>query len=74
MEKNDVFLFKEVTCPMVLVECGFLSNPQEAQQLQNGEYQQKLARGIMEGIGGFSGKKPLKKVPFIDSRGENKEY
>ena len=71
MVKNDVFLFKEVTCPMVLVECGFLSNPHEAEQLQTVEYQQKLARGIIEGIGGYSGKKPQEKVPFIDSRREN---
>lgn len=71
MVKNDVFLFKEVTCPMVLVECGFLSNPQEAERLQTGEYQQKLARGIMEGIAGFSGKKPQEKVPFIVSKGKN---
>ncbi len=32
--------------PSVLVECGFLSNPQEAQRLTQPRYQQALAEGI----------------------------
>ena len=34
----------------VLVECGFLSNPAEAQLLQNKEYQKKLAFAIVYGV------------------------
>ena len=36
--------------PTVLVECGFLSNINEAKLLENEDYQMKLAWGIYLGI------------------------
>lgn len=64
--RDGVFLLKEVICPIVIVECGFLSNTEEAQLLQKQEYQQKLAQGIMDGITEFTGKR--KELPkIIDS-------
>lgn len=36
--------------PCILVECGFLSNPEEDEKLNTPEYQQKLAEGMVEGI------------------------
>ena len=50
---GGVFLLKNTTIPSVIVECGFLSNPQEAELLQQEEYQQKLAWGIYLGITRF---------------------
>ncbi len=47
---GGVFLLKNTTIPSVIVECGFLSNPQEAKLLQNEEYQQKVAWGIYLGV------------------------
>ena len=41
---------KHVEIPITLVECGFLSNKNEAKQLQTDEYQSKLAWGIYNGI------------------------
>lgn len=67
MSKSDVFLFKEVTCPIAIIECGFLSNPQEAELLQNSQYQKKLAVGIFKGITEFTGKKPHKEIKTVDS-------
>lgn len=40
---STVYLMNHVTCPAILVECGFLSNPKEDQLLQTAEYQTKLA-------------------------------
>ena len=37
-------------CAAVIAECGFLSNPEEAKKLEDGEYQDKLAWGIYIGI------------------------
>ena len=34
---------KHITCPAVLVECGFLSNAGEEERLRSGGYQTKLA-------------------------------
>lgn len=52
MEKaNDsYYILKKTTCPVVIVECGFLSNHAEAALLKDEEYQRKLAEGIKEGI------------------------
>ena len=36
--------------PCILVECGYLTNPDEDVRLNDPEYQQKLAEGMVEGI------------------------
>ena len=35
---------------MVIVECGFLSNPQESKLLQDADYQKKVAEAIGMGV------------------------
>lgn len=40
---KTVYLMNHVSCPAVLVECGFLSNPKEDQLLQQDSYQTKIA-------------------------------
>lgn len=42
----DVYLMRHVTCPAVLVECGFLSNSAETERLQDPNYQTLLAMTI----------------------------
>lgn len=44
------YIIENVEIPTTLVECGFLSNPEEEAQLQNEEYQDRLAWGIYNGI------------------------
>ena len=40
---KDIYLLREIDCPGILVECGFLSNPQEAEKLKSPDYQLELA-------------------------------
>lgn len=40
---SAIYLLHKLTVPAVLVECGFLSNPAEAEKLNTPEYQEKLA-------------------------------
>lgn len=48
---NDTYyLLKKTEVPTVIVECGFLSNYDEAQKLVTEEYQQKIAEAVTEGI------------------------
>ena len=47
---SDIYIIKNVEIPTTIVECGFLSNPEEEKQLQTDEYQNKLAWGIYNGI------------------------
>ena len=44
-----VYLMKHVTAPAVLVECGFLTNQEEARRLQDETYQRGLAVSIAAG-------------------------
>lgn len=39
---DSIYLMQHINCPGVLVECGFLSNPQEEYLLRTKEYQQKV--------------------------------
>jgi len=50
MKLDTVYIMKHVELPISIVECGFLSNPEEEQQLLDDEYQNKLAWGIFNGI------------------------
>ena len=48
---NDTYyLLKRTEVPTIIVECGFLSNPEEAAKLVSPKYQEKLAEAIAEGI------------------------
>ncbi|MCL1831472.1 MAG: N-acetylmuramoyl-L-alanine amidase [Oscillospiraceae bacterium] len=47
---NDLFLFKSTAQPAVLIECGFLSNADEAARLSDADYQRKIAFTIYSGI------------------------
>lgn len=47
---SDYYILKNSTGVAVIVECGFLSNPQEAQLLVTKEYQTKVAEAVAEGI------------------------
>ena len=47
---SSIYLLWNAQRPSVLVECGFLSNPQESELLAQKEYQQKIAFSIYCGI------------------------
>ncbi len=49
-ETNEMYLHKRVTRPGVLIEVGFISNPNERYHLTKDYYQQRLARTIVSGI------------------------
>ncbi|HIS31973.1 MAG TPA: N-acetylmuramoyl-L-alanine amidase [Candidatus Limivivens intestinipullorum] len=50
---NTYYLLKRTASPTVIVECGFLSNYEEAGLLDTEEYQDQVAEAILEGIVGY---------------------
>ena len=46
----DYYLLKNADIPAVIIECGFLSNPEDALNLSREEYQSKVAWAIYAGI------------------------
>lgn len=47
---ENIYIIEHVEIPTAIVECGFLSNLEEKELLQQEEYQDKLAWGIYIGI------------------------
>ena len=47
---DSYYILKNSSCPTVIVECGFLSNPEEAALLSTEDYQNKVALSIATGI------------------------
>lgn len=41
-KSTGVYLMEHITCPGILIECGFLSNVQEEAKLRSSEYQKQL--------------------------------
>jgi len=50
---DSYYMLKKTTCPLIIVECGFMSNYEEAELLVTEAYQQKMAEAIAEGIERF---------------------
>lgn len=48
--ENSYYILKNSTCPGVIVECGFLSCPEECAKLQEADYQQAIARAIARAV------------------------
>ncbi len=47
---NDYYVLKATDIPAVIVECGFLTNPEEEKKLNTDEYQNTIAWSIYVGI------------------------
>ncbi len=43
---NNIYILHRITIPAVLVECGFLSNPEERELLQTPSYQSRLSAAL----------------------------
>ena len=44
---DNVYFLQHISCPGVLIECGFISNPEEEAKLRSEDYQKKLAAVIV---------------------------
>ena len=44
------YLLKKTSSPVIIVECGFLSNSEEAEKLNDDAYQEKVAWAVYMGI------------------------
>ena len=50
---SSIFILNNAHCPAVLVECGFLSNAEEAELFESDEYKQKVALVIFCSVSEF---------------------
>ena len=47
---SDIYLLDNATVPAIIVECGFLSNPEERSKLLDSNYQSEMAYSIAMGV------------------------
>lgn len=59
-ENSSYYILKRSTSVTVLIECGFLSNPEEAKKLAEKDYQKQMARAICDGL-----EKYVKSAPSV---------
>lgn len=50
VKKGNLYVIRETSMPAVLVEGGFISNPAERANLKSLDYQEKIARGVADGV------------------------
>ena len=48
--QSGIYLLENTTCDSVLIECGFISNPEECKKLSEKDYQKQLSFAIVCGI------------------------
>lgn len=53
VQQAGFMVLKSPDIPSMLVETGFISNPQEERNLASPQYQDKLARAILKGVEGY---------------------
>ena len=54
LKRTDLTGFNWANVPVILVECGFLSNSRERRLLQSSAYEWKVARGLTAGVAAFT--------------------
>jgi N-acetylmuramoyl-L-alanine amidase len=51
---GNILVLKNATVPAILIECGYMDNPNDQKYLQDEKNQEKIARDILEGIRKYS--------------------
>lgn len=50
IQRSDLYVLNRTTMPAVLIEVGFLTNPEEEKLIQTEEYQNKIVKSVIKGI------------------------
>ena len=50
VKRASFTVLRETSIPSILVELGFMDNPEERNKIKTNEYQERLANGIVDGI------------------------
>jgi len=65
-KKSNMYLLKNVEMASVLVEVGFLSNPDEASRLGTEKYQKSMANAIYQGILRYYSGESIPKTEYVE--------
>ena len=71
---NGLYLFKNTEQPALLIECGFLSNPGDAENLSSADYRRKVAFTIFSGLEQYFADEVKNKETEIIGEGEKESF
>ncbi len=80
VHQNDFLLLKKMTCPAILVECAFLSNPNERQLLISDKWQEEIADRLFKAFKDYktvydgSVTSPEPEIPAVPAATEGNSY
>lgn len=57
-QRKDLAVLRRTSCPAVLIECGYISNPTERARCVTSSYQYNCARAIADGILAYKNFRP----------------
>lgn len=63
VKAGDLHVLRETKMPAILIECGFMTNRQEAELLKSDQYRRKCAAAIVQGIAEVYGLKKAGAAP-----------
>ena len=55
---SNIYLLSKLTCPALLLECGFLSNPDECARLQDAGYRARLVEVLSDALESYITEQP----------------
>lgn len=55
---SNIYLLQKLTCPALLLECGFLSNPDECARLQDAGYRARLVEVLSDALESYITEQP----------------
>lgn len=61
---KSIYLMNHISCPAILIECGFISSPEEAAQLEDQSYQTRIAATMLSSYMTYS---------FYEAEGQTNE-
>lgn len=68
LKRQSFFVLRETHCPAVLIECGFLSNRDEARRMKEHAWQSACAEKIAAGIIDYCHKVNSLEIAIVDKR------
>lgn len=71
VEQAGFAVLKSLDMPSLLIELGFMTNPEDEQRLNDGAYQQQLARSIAEGVRDYAEEKLLPELREAEGADEH---
>ena len=76
LKHGRYYVLKEAPCPATLIECGFLTNTNDAARLANAEYRKKFAEAIAAGILDYARLSwhPMSQPPAVTPTNEPDEW